>query len=34
MNNIVKVNNVSFEYITDETTHKAIDKLIDEVFDF
>jgi len=27
MDNIVKVNNVSFEYITDETTHKAIDNL-------
>ena len=31
MNNIVKVNNVSFEYITDETTHKAIDNLTLEV---
>ena len=27
MDNIIKVNNVSFEYITDETTHKAIDDL-------
>lgn len=27
MNNIVKVNNVSFEYITDEATFKAIDDL-------
>jgi len=31
MDNIVKVNNVSFEYITDETTHKAIDNLTLEV---
>jgi len=31
MDNIIKVNNVSFEYITDETTHKAIDDLTLEV---
>lgn len=31
MDNIVKVNNVSFEYITDETIHKAIDDLTLEV---
>lgn len=31
MDNIVKVNNVSFEYITDEATHKAIDNLTLEV---
>ena len=31
MDNIIKVNNVSFEYITDETTHKAIDNLTLEV---
>ena len=31
MENIIKVNNVSFEYITDETTHKAIDDLTLEV---
>ena len=27
MNNIIEVNNVSFEYITDESTLKAIDNL-------
>lgn len=31
MDNIVKVNNISFEYITDEATHKAIDDLTLEV---
>ena len=31
MDNIIKVNNVSFEYITDETTHKAVDNLTLEV---
>ena len=31
MDNIVKVNNVSFEYITDEITHKAIENLTLEV---
>ena len=31
MDNIIKVNDVSFEYITDETTHKAIDDLTLEV---
>ena len=31
MNNIIKVNNVSFEYITDESTLKAIDNLDLEV---
>ena len=33
MDNIIKVNNVSFEYITDETTHKAIDDLTLEFYD-
>lgn len=27
MNNIVKVNNISYEYITEDSTFKAIDRL-------